>query len=82
MRVRKFEFFDPQSFADVWQILRISLSPRTLDQIRLIDRNQEIPHKGAFCDLVWSDPEEVRMSPTHPSILNRSLICQYQEIPH
>jgi len=37
------------------------LSPdiRTLDQIRLIDRNQEIPHKGAFCDLVWSDPEEV-----------------------
>ena len=32
---------------------------RTLDQIRLIDRNQEIPHKGAFCDLVWSDPEEV-----------------------
>merc|ERR1712037_686605 len=32
---------------------------RTLDQIRLIERNQEIPHKGAFCDLVWSDPEEV-----------------------
>jgi serine/threonine-protein phosphatase 6 catalytic subunit len=37
------------------------LSPeiRSLDQIRLIERNQEIPHKGAFCDLVWSDPEEV-----------------------
>ncbi len=57
------------------------LSPeiRTLDHIRLINRNQEIPHKGkelhawgikagpilmilfsgAFCDLVWSDPEEV-----------------------
>lgn len=36
------------------------LSPdiRTLDQIRTIDRNQEIPYKGAFCDLVWSDPEE------------------------
>merc|ERR1712130_364486 len=32
---------------------------RSLDQIRLIERNQEIPHKGAFCDLVWSDPEEV-----------------------
>ncbi|GLV31575.1 Protein phosphatase V [Carabus blaptoides fortunei] len=31
----------------------------TLDQIRSIDRNQEIPHKGAFCDLVWSDPEDV-----------------------
>jgi len=29
-----------------------------LDEIRTINRNQEIPHKGAFCDLVWSDPEE------------------------
>lgn len=37
------------------------LSPeiKTIDQIRLIERNQEIPNKGAFCDLVWSDPEEV-----------------------
>ena len=37
------------------------LSPeiRTLDQIRTIERNQEIPHKGPFCDLVWSDPEDV-----------------------
>jgi diadenosine tetraphosphatase ApaH/serine/threonine PP2A family protein phosphatase len=37
------------------------LSPdvRTLDQVRAIDRNQEIPHEGAFCDLVWSDPEDV-----------------------
>lgn len=37
------------------------LSPdiRTLDQIRSIDRQQEIPHEGAFCDLVWSDPEDM-----------------------
>ncbi|MCJ1392262.1 hypothetical protein MMC18_005129 [Xylographa bjoerkii] len=37
------------------------LSPeiRTLDQVRVIARAQEIPHEGAFCDLVWSDPEEV-----------------------
>lgn len=37
------------------------LSPdlKTLDQIRCIHRDREIPHKGAFCDLVWSDPEEV-----------------------
>jgi len=37
------------------------LSPdvRTLDQIRTIPRNQEIPHEGPFCDLVWSDPEEI-----------------------
>jgi diadenosine tetraphosphatase ApaH/serine/threonine PP2A family protein phosphatase len=40
------------------------LSPdvRTLDQVRAIDRNQEIPHEGAFCDLVWSDPEDIRGS--------------------
>eukprot|EP01136_Pigoraptor_vietnamica_P040893 Opistho-1_new@1183 len=33
------------------------LSPevRTLDQIRTIERDQEIPHEGAFCDLMWSD---------------------------
>lgn len=37
------------------------LSPdiKAIDQIRLIERNQEIPNKGAFCDLVWSDPEEI-----------------------
>jgi len=31
----------------------------TVDQMRLIDRNQEIPHEGAFCDLMWSDPEDI-----------------------
>jgi len=37
------------------------LSPdvRTLDQIRTIPRQQEIPHEGPFCDLMWSDPEEI-----------------------
>eukprot|EP00741_Cyanophora_paradoxa_P011777 tig00020563_g11381.t1 len=37
------------------------LSPdiRTLDQIRTINRRQEIPHEGSFCDLMWSDPEEI-----------------------
>ncbi|ORX90702.1 Metallo-dependent phosphatase [Basidiobolus meristosporus CBS 931.73] len=37
------------------------LSPdvRTLDQIRTIQRCQEIPHEGSFCDLMWSDPEEI-----------------------
>ena len=37
------------------------LSPdvRTLDQVRAIDRNQEIPHEGAFNDLMWSDPEDI-----------------------
>ena len=31
---------------------------RTLDQRRALDRQQEIPHKGAFCNVVWIDPEE------------------------
>lgn len=44
------------------------LSPeiRTLDQIRVIERHQEVPHEGSFCDLMWSDPEEIEtwaMSP-------------------
>jgi len=37
----------------------LSPSIRTIDQIRAIDRQQEIPHEGAFCDLVWSDPEDL-----------------------
>ena len=41
--------------------LAVGLSPevRTVDQVQLIDRKQEIPHEGAFCDLMWSDPEEI-----------------------
>jgi diadenosine tetraphosphatase ApaH/serine/threonine PP2A family protein phosphatase len=37
------------------------LSPdiQSLDQIRTLERCQEIPHQGAFCDLVWSDPEDI-----------------------
>merc|ERR1719499_1878403 len=35
------------------------LSPtiNTIDQIRTIDRKQEVPHEGPMCDLLWSDPE-------------------------
>jgi len=37
------------------------LSPdiRTIDQIRTLNRRQEIPHEGPFCDLMWSDPEDI-----------------------
>ena len=36
------------------------LSPliTTIDQIRLINRKGEIPHEGAICDLLWSDPTD------------------------
>lgn len=37
------------------------LSPlvETIDKIRLLDRKQEVPHEGAMCDLLWSDPDEI-----------------------
>ncbi len=35
----------------------LSPSITTLDQIRSIDRKQEVPHDGPMCDLLWSDPE-------------------------
>jgi len=37
----------------------LSPSINTLDQIRVIDRKQEVPHEGAMCDLLWSDPEDI-----------------------
>jgi diadenosine tetraphosphatase ApaH/serine/threonine PP2A family protein phosphatase len=37
------------------------LSPliQAVDKIRLLDRKQEVPHEGAMCDLLWSDPDEI-----------------------
>lgn len=37
------------------------LSPviATVDSIRLLDRKQEVPHEGAMCDLLWSDPDDI-----------------------
>lgn len=36
------------------------LSPHldTLDQMRKLDRVQEVPHEGPMCDLLWSDPDD------------------------
>jgi len=37
----------------------LSPSINSLDQVRVIDRKQEVPHDGAMCDLMWSDPEDI-----------------------
>jgi serine/threonine-protein phosphatase 4 catalytic subunit len=37
----------------------LSPSINTLDQIRTLERKQEVPHDGAMCDLLWSDPEDI-----------------------
>ncbi|CAI2184746.1 3453_t:CDS:10, partial [Funneliformis geosporum] len=37
----------------------LSPSITAVDQIRMIDRKQEVPHDGAMCDLLWSDPDEI-----------------------
>ena len=36
------------------------LSPAldTLDEVRGLDRVQEVPHEGSMCDLLWSDPDD------------------------
>ena len=36
------------------------LSPHleSLDQVKKLDRVQEVPHEGPMCDLLWSDPDE------------------------
>ena len=30
-----------------------------MDELRAIDRKQEVPHDGAMCDIMWSDPEDL-----------------------
>ena len=60
-------------FTEVFQCLPVSasienqifclhggLSPEieSLDQIRSINRIQDIPHNGPLCDLLWSDPAD------------------------
>ncbi|KAA6394551.1 MAG: putative Serine/threonine-protein phosphatase PP-X isozyme 2 [Streblomastix strix] len=37
----------------------LSPSLTSLDQVRVIDRKQEVPHDGSMCDLLWSDPDDI-----------------------
>ena len=36
----------------------LSPSLDSLDQIKALDRVQEVPHEGPMCDLLWSDPDD------------------------
>jgi serine/threonine-protein phosphatase 4 catalytic subunit len=37
----------------------LSPSINQINQIRVLDRKMEVPHDGAMCDLLWSDPEDL-----------------------
>lgn len=37
----------------------LSPSITSLNEIRELDRKQEVPHDGPMCDLLWSDPEDI-----------------------
>lgn len=69
-------------FADLFQCLPVAaeidnqifclhggLSPEidSLDQLKNINRLQDIPHNGTLCDLVWSDPAEDGKNGFNPS---------------
>ncbi|KAJ3431770.1 serine/threonine-protein phosphatase pp2a-related [Anaeramoeba flamelloides] len=44
----------------------LSPSIKTINQISLINRKQELPHEGPMSDMLWSDPESIQnwgMSP-------------------
>lgn len=28
----------------------------------MVDRKQEVPHDGAMCDLMWSDPDGIKFT--------------------
>jgi len=40
----------------------LSPSVSTIDEIRTLDRKQEVPQDGAMSDLMWSDPDPDRPS--------------------
>jgi len=59
----------------------LSPSITTLEQVRLIDRKREVPHEGAMCDLMWSDPEEIEgwgLSPRGAGFLfGKSIVTKF-----
>ena len=64
----------------------LSPSINTLDQIRTLDRKQEVPHDGAMCDLLWSDPEDIEgwgLSPRGAGYLfGGNIVGQFAHVNH
>lgn len=56
----------------------LSPSIQTLDQIRTIDRKQEVPHDGPMCDLLWSDPEGILVTRAafHPFFVSAQIASE------
>jgi hypothetical protein len=52
----------------------------------VIDRKQEVPHDGAMCDLMWSDPEDIEgwgLSPRGAGYLfGADVVAKFNEINH
>ena len=42
-----------------YQDYRLDQNNRQVTYWLINDRKTEIPHEGAFCDLMWSDPEDI-----------------------
>lgn len=52
-------------------------------QIRAIDRKQEVPHDGAMCDLLWSDPDGEPLHDQHIQVHSSKhfvLILRYSRL--
>jgi len=62
------------------------LSPaiNTLDEIRQIDRKQDVPSEGAMCDLLWSTPEDIEGWGVCPRgagyIFGGSIVAQFNQV--
>lgn len=55
----------------------ISPSIETLSDIQEIDRFQEVPSSGGFCDLLWSDPTEDEEIDDDMFVYNEQRNCSY-----
>lgn len=60
----------------------LSPSIGSVDDIKAIDRKQEVPHDGPMCDLMWSDPDPGKKEFYNNKILNKYcnfITCLYSE---